>query len=110
VTILTTLLQRRLNMNYGRFVEQITSFNSTAVAWLGQYQELLLKNGYAQNDANAVTLYNVYGMAQKQAYVDAIDYAMMVTALGVLLALVLVMVMREGKSVEAKTDSLSITG
>ncbi len=110
VTILTTLLQRRLNMNYGRFVEQITSFNSTAVAWLGQYQELLLKNGYAQNDANAVTLYYVYGMAQKQAYVDAIDYAMMVTALGVLLALVLVMVMREGKSVEAKTDSLSITG
>jgi len=106
VTILTTMLQGKLNLNYGRLSEQVTNFNPVATSLIGQYQGLLNKNGYAPNDANVVALYSVYGLVQKQAYVDALDYAMMVTALGLLLALVLVLFMRGSRPAETKTEAL----
>ncbi|MEN6328567.1 MAG: DHA2 family efflux MFS transporter permease subunit [Syntrophomonas sp.] len=97
VTILTTLLQARLNLNYSRLSEQITAFNPVATGWIGKYQGLLMQNGYIKNDAHALGLYNACVLVQKQAYVDAIDYAMMVTAWGVLLAMALVFFIRKNQ-------------
>jgi len=108
VTLLTTLLQGRLDLNYCRLAEQVTVYNPVATGLMGQYQGVLIQNGYAPNDANAVALYAIYGIVQKQSYVDAIDYAMMITALGVLLALIMVLFMRGSKAIEIKAEALPV--
>ncbi len=107
VTILTTFTQGRLNLNYGRLSEQITSFNPVANGILGQFQAMLMQNGYASGDAYGVAISAITAMIQKQAYVDAIGNAIMLTALGVLLAIAMILFMR-GKRGETGTESLPI--
>ncbi|MEL7568249.1 MAG: DHA2 family efflux MFS transporter permease subunit [Dehalobacterium sp.] len=97
VTMMTMMLQSRLNLNYSRLSEQVTPFNPAAGGIIGQMQYLYLQNGYASDEANGVTIYSITGLVQKQAYVDAIDYVLAFTACTVLAAIVLVLFIRSKK-------------
>jgi EmrB/QacA subfamily drug resistance transporter len=98
VTIMTTTIQSRLDLNYNRLSEQVTVFNPVASGLIGQLQGLFLQNGYSQNEVNGAAIYLINGMVQKQAYADAVDYALAMTTVTVVIAIVLVMAMRSKKA------------
>jgi EmrB/QacA subfamily drug resistance transporter len=97
VTVITTLMQTRTDMNYGRLSEQVTTFNPVASGIIPNIQGLLIQNGYSANQANAATVSALTGFVQKQAYVDAIDYALAVCTVTVLVALAVALFMRSRK-------------
>lgn len=105
VTILTTLLQARLTLNYSQLAEQATPFNPAAVTLLRQYQTGLLQYAYTPGEAGAYAVSAIGGIIQRQAYVDAINYALLLTALGVLISIVLALFIRERQAFEAAAES-----
>jgi site-specific recombinase len=90
-------MQTRTDMNYGRLSEQVTTFNPVASGIIPNIQGLLIQNGYSANQANAATVSALTGFVQKQAYVDAIDYALAVCTVTVLVALAVALFMRSRK-------------
>ncbi|MDQ7092317.1 DHA2 family efflux MFS transporter permease subunit [Desulfosporosinus sp. PR] len=98
VTIMTTTIQSRLDLNYSKLSEQITPFNPVAKMLIRQLQGLFMQNGYSQSEANSLAISVIAGVVQKQAYVDAVDYALAMTTVIVLIAIVLVLLMRNGRS------------
>jgi len=103
VTLLTTLLQGRLTLNYSRMAEQITPFNPVAVDLLKQYQAGLTPYTYSSGEANNWGISLISSMLQKQAYIDAIDYSLLVTVLGIGIAIFMVLFIRENKAEEANS-------
>ncbi|HEX3012478.1 MAG TPA: DHA2 family efflux MFS transporter permease subunit [Syntrophomonadaceae bacterium] len=103
VTIMTSMIQGRLNLNYERLSEQITPFNPTASGIIGQMQAMLIQNGYAAGEAKAAAISYIGGVVQKQAYVDAMDYVLAAAALVALLAIVLIIFMRSKTSDQTPT-------
>lgn len=100
VTIMTMIMQRRLDSNYGQMAEQITSFNPGAVGTIGQLQGLLMQNGYSSAEAGSAALSLISGSLQKQAYVNAIDYALTLTTAAVVVTIALVLILRDKKQKE----------
>lgn len=100
VTIMTSAIQSRLDLNYSRLSEQVNVFNPVAGGLIGQLQGLFMQNGYSQSEANGGAIYVISGAVQKQAYAEAVDYALAITTVTVLMAIVLVMVMRSKKGEE----------
>ncbi|HWQ42587.1 MAG TPA: DHA2 family efflux MFS transporter permease subunit [Desulfosporosinus sp.] len=47
VTIMTTMLQGRLDVNYSRMSEQVTAFNPAAIGVIGQLQGQYMQSGYS---------------------------------------------------------------
>lgn len=109
VTIITTIMQNRTNFNYGRLSEQVTGFNPAASEMIAKFQGLFVQNGYSADQAGAVTMSALTGFVQKQANVDAIDYALMVCTITVLAAFVAVLLMPGGKKGENKSEATLTT-
>lgn len=105
VTILTTLLQGRLNSNYIRLAEQVTPFNPSAVDLLKQYQAGLMQYAYSPGDAYSLAVSSLGSFVGRQAYIDALDYALLVTVLGVVVSIVLVLFIKEGKAIALETEA-----
>jgi hypothetical protein len=106
VTIMTVVITNRVNNNYVRLSEQVTAFNPQAVSILKQLKALFTLNGYSSAEAQNTAIYALYGKVYKQAYVDAMDYAIAVTVVAVAVAIVLVFFLR-GKN---KMTSISEDG
>lgn len=103
VTILTTLLQSRLNFNYIRLAEQVTPFNPTAVNLVKQYQAGLMQYTYSPGDAYSLSVSSLGSIVGQQAYIDALGYALLVTVLGVVVSIVLALFIKESKAIEIET-------
>jgi EmrB/QacA subfamily drug resistance transporter len=101
VTIMTTLIQNKLTENYARLSEQITPFNQTASDLLRQLQGVYLQNGLSSADAQTSALSTLTGLVQRQAYIDAMDYAIAVTTVLVAIAVLLVLLMKGKKKSDA---------
>lgn len=96
VTIITTLITGRLNYNYARLSEQVTTFNQPAMDITRQLQGLMAQGGLSQSEAQGSALYTIFGVLYRQAYVDAMDYAIAVTSISIVVAIGLVLLMRTG--------------
>jgi EmrB/QacA subfamily drug resistance transporter len=94
VTIMTVLITNRVNNNYARLSEQVTVFNPQAVSILNQIKALFTLNGYSSAEAQNTATYVLYGKVYKQAFVDAMDYAIAVTVVAVAATIVLVFFLR----------------
>lgn len=94
VTIMTTMIQSRCDLNYERLSEQITPFNIAASGVINQIIGLYTQNGYSQVDANSTTIYTITQFIYRQAYVDGIDYAISGATVATGIALLLVIFMR----------------
>jgi EmrB/QacA subfamily drug resistance transporter len=94
VTIMTVLITNRVNNNYARLSEQVTVFNPQAVSILNQIKALFALNGYSSAEAQNTATYVLYGKVYKQAFVDAMDYAIAVTVVAVAATIVLVFFLR----------------
>ncbi len=94
ITIMTMAMNARLNNNYARLAEQVTVFNSQAVNLFNQLQGVFSFNRFSSTQARGTATSVIYGLVYKQAYVDAMDYAIAITVVAVAIAIVLVFCMR----------------
>lgn len=101
VTIATTVIQGRFDLNYCRLSEQVTSFNMAASEAINKMQLLYMQAGYSQADAGTVTMYTVTQLVNRQAYVDAIDYAIAISAAAGCVALILIFLMKSKEQEKA---------
>jgi EmrB/QacA subfamily drug resistance transporter len=106
ITLMTTVISNRSNLNYARLAEQITPFNRTSKYAATVLQGLYMKYGLSQGNA----IGSAYGTIGKvlfgQAYLDAMNYATAVTVPAVVLAIALVLMMKNTKATKkAKPDS-----
>ena len=102
ITITTTAIQGRVDLNYSRLSDQITSFNLVANEAINKVQALYMQDGYSQGDAGGVTISTITQLVYKQAYIDAIGYALAVSVVVAVGALILVSFMESKKL--TKTD------
>ena len=102
ITITTTVIQGRVNLNYSRLSDQVTSFNLVASETANKIQALYMQGGYSQSDATGVTITAITQVVYKQAYIDAIGYALAVTTVAAGMGLILVLFLKSKKQV--KTD------
>lgn len=102
ITITTTVIQGRVNLNYSRLSDQVTSFNLVASETVNKIQALYMQGGYSQSDATGVTITAITQVVYKQAYIDAIGYALAVTTVAAGMGLILVLFLKSKKQV--KTD------
>ncbi|TCL59727.1 EmrB/QacA subfamily drug resistance transporter [Hydrogenispora ethanolica] len=94
VTIMTMTLNARVNTNYARLSEQVTAFNSQAATMFNQLQGLFTTNRFSTAEAQGAATSVIYGLVYKQAYVDAMDYAIAITVVAVAIAIIVVFFMR----------------
>jgi EmrB/QacA subfamily drug resistance transporter len=106
VTIMTTIINGKLNYNYGKMSEQITLFNPTAMEMLSKLRGLLMKNGISNINASGGALYQMYGYVFREAYILAMGYALAITSFITILAVLGVMLMRDKKDVNNKKDTI----
>lgn len=100
VTIMTTMIQSKSDFNYGKLSEQLTSFNLAASEAANKVQVLYAQGGYSQSDASGVTIYTMTQIVYRQAYVDAIDYALAGATVAGIISIILILLMRGKKQKE----------
>lgn len=94
VTVVATIMTSRTTINFSHLSEQVTLSNPTAVDSIKQLQAVYTTTGMTSTEAQANALSTIAGVLQKQAYLDAINYAIGFTAIAVVIAVVLVLMMR----------------
>ncbi|ATW26799.1 DHA2 family efflux MFS transporter permease subunit [Candidatus Formimonas warabiya] len=94
VTVLTNITQSQLAINYNHMASQITLFNATAVSVIKRLQALYAQNGFSQESAKTAAISVLAGKVQQQAYINAIDYAIFITAIIAVMALILTFIMK----------------
>ena len=94
VTVVATIMTSRTTINFSHLSEQVTLSNPTAVDSIKQLQAVYTTTGMTSIEAQANALSTIAGVLQKQAYLDAINYAIGFTAIAVVIAVVLVLMMR----------------
>lgn len=104
VTVMTTLIQNNLNANYSHMSEQITEFNQTAVNTINQLKGYFMQSGISNEKAYGTALSVVNGMVQQQANIDAMQGAIAISAIAVIAAILLVLMMRSKKKDKVSKD------
>lgn len=94
ITMTTTVIQGRVDLNYSRLSDQATSFNLVANEAINKVQTVYMQGGYSQGDASGVTINTITQLVYKQAYIDAIGYSLAVSAVAAGMALILVRFMK----------------
>lgn len=107
VTFMTTIISNKLNYNYARLSEQITPFNQTSKLVVKSLQGLYMKNGLSQGAAQGSALSTLSRMIYGQAYLDAMDYAVAISAAAVFVAIILVLLMRDKNENKVAKDEKS---
>jgi len=102
VTITTTLIQGRVDLNYSRLLDQVTPFNLSVSEATNKVQALCMQGGYSRSDASSATVATITQLVYKQAYVDAIDYALAATTVASCIAMITVIFLKNKK--RKKTD------
>jgi EmrB/QacA subfamily drug resistance transporter len=94
VTILTTIMLHVQNMKYAAYASDITPFNQTATNIVNAVQRMLMQTGAGQREALSATQGAVYGVIARQAFLDSINVALMVSTIFAVIALPLSFLMR----------------
>ncbi|SFC41227.1 DHA2 family efflux MFS transporter permease subunit [Clostridium uliginosum] len=97
VTIMSTIMQGRTNYNYSKLSEQINVYNKTATDTISTLTKVYIHSGQSQSVAKASAISQLMKMVQGQATIDAMAYAVMMTVIAVLVAIILTLFMRSRK-------------
>lgn len=81
ITVLTTIMQNYQVANYTRLSEQINWFNSGSLQVVKTLQGLFAQYGLAAGESQGRAIGTLFGIAQKQATLQAIDDTFFVTFL-----------------------------
>lgn len=98
VTIMTTLIQNRLNYNFAKLAPQINPFNSVSVSMISKLTGLYMTQGLSKGNSKVMALSTLGKLIQGQAYVDAMAYSVAVTAVIMCVPIILSVFIRKRKS------------
>jgi MFS family permease len=73
VAVITSLMQRQINLSSARIMDQLSMFNPISTDGLSKLIGVYRRGGYALNEARVAAMSALGGLIQKQAYVEAID-------------------------------------
>jgi EmrB/QacA subfamily drug resistance transporter len=102
VTIITTLLQNRQNLNYYRLVEQISSVNQFSVSLLKSLQGALMQSGMSQGGAQVAAQSVLIGQMKLRAFQYGVNDTMLVTVLAAIIVIPMGMLIKGKKKVSPK--------
>lgn len=98
MAFLSTIVSTNTNYNYARLAEQVNSTNVTAVSTIKQLAGLFMKSGMTSAEAQASAYSTLAGVVQKQAYLDAMNYANATIVLAAAVAIPLILLMKDSKN------------
>lgn len=102
---MSTLMQGRTNYNYAKLTEQITTYNKPSNDMIGMLTQSYMHSGMSQSAAKTSAISQLTQMIRQQASIEGMQYAVIVTAVAVVSALILVIFMRSKKNVvESKSE------
>ncbi|AKA70895.1 MULTISPECIES: DHA2 family efflux MFS transporter permease subunit [Clostridium] len=100
ITIMSTLIQSKTNYNYLKLAEQVNNYNQTAINTISTLTKSYMHSGLSQGAAKVSAVAYLSKMLQGQATLDAMGYAVAVTAFAVLAAIILTLLMRSKDSIK----------
>lgn len=89
ITILTTIMANNQVENYARMAEQVTWFNPNSIQLVQTIQGGLARSGVSGSESQGAALGMIYGVVQRNAFLNAIDHTLLVTAFIALVAILL---------------------
>jgi EmrB/QacA subfamily drug resistance transporter len=99
VTIMSTVMQGRSDYNYAKLAEQINVYNKASNDMISTLTKAYMHSGMSQSMAKVSAISNLTQMIKGQATIDGMEYAVIITAAAVVVALILTFFMRTKKGV-----------
>lgn len=104
MAFISTMVSTTTNNNFSRLAEQVNPANQTAMDTIKQLSGLFMQSGLTSTEAQASAYSTLAGLIQKQAYLDALNYANEVMVLAAVVAVPLALFMRSGGKVRKRKD------
>lgn len=104
VTIMTTIIQGRTDYNVLKLSEQITYYNRASNDTISLLTKMFMSAGQPLTVAEGSALGQIYKMLQGQATVDAMGYAVAVTAAIVFVTIILALLMSSKKTPKKQNE------
>ncbi len=98
ITIMSTIMQGKTDYNYLKLSEQVSNYNGTALNTISTLTKGYMHAGQSKAVATGSAIAQLTKMIQGQATLDAMGYSVAVTALAVLAAIILTLLMKSKKS------------
>ncbi len=98
VTLMTTIIQHNLNVNYAQMAQQVTPFNQYIAGFIGQMQHMYMSIGMTTLAAKASAVSMIGGLVSRSAYVMAMSQATGVMATATIVAILLTFLIKENKN------------
>ncbi|MCH3965826.1 MAG: DHA2 family efflux MFS transporter permease subunit [Clostridium sp.] len=99
ITIMTVIIQNRTNYNYLKLSGQINVYNETVNNTINYLTSAYIHSGLPGAAAKISAVSKLAAMIQGQSMLDAMSYAVVVTSVIVIAAILLAFVMRNGKGI-----------
>lgn len=100
VTLLTSMIQARFEMNYQFLSSQVNLFSKAALDTVSKLTSIYMTTGMDGKQARGMAISKLTQIVSGQAYVDALAYAVEFTALIVLITIVLSFFIRKNKIIK----------
>ena len=97
VTILTNALQWQLNVSYAKMAEQVNPFNFATTSLLQLIQGALIQTGLSSSQAYSLSLTYMSGLIQKNAYIDGINFTLLIATFFAVIAIPLALFIKGEK-------------
>ncbi|AJG98252.1 MFS transporter [Clostridium beijerinckii] len=97
VTIVSTLIQSRADYNYAKLAEQINIYNRASNDLLNTLTKMYVHSGMSQSMAKASAISQLTQMVKGQATIDGMAYAVTITVVAVVVALIFTFFIRTRK-------------
>lgn len=94
ITVLTTIMQNNQIANYARMSEQVHWFNPNSLQLVQTIQGLLARSGLPGSESQGAALGTIYGLVQRNAFLDAIDHTLLVTSFIAIVTILLAFLMQ----------------
>jgi drug resistance transporter, EmrB/QacA subfamily len=104
VTVMSTLMQSKSNYSYAKLAEQITPYNGSSNEMINTLTKMYMHSGMSQSTAKTSAVTQIAQMLKGQATLDGMEYAVMITVVAVVVALIFTLFLRT-KMAEGSTKN-----
>jgi hypothetical protein len=108
ITIITSVMQHRNNVNYAGLAGQINAFNPGSMDLFKMLKGMLFYSGASLTDAQSGALSLIYGAVAKLAQLQALNDTMLVISGIALITIVPTLLLKENKRLDGKAGPISM--
>ena len=97
ITIITSIMQRRIIINYSDLAQQVNPFNQNSMNLFKMLQGAMMQGGLSPFDAQAGALSKIFGMVARQAQLQAMNDTMLVISIITAVIILPTLLLKESK-------------